>query len=199
MDESEGDRSQPVEGHAEAGRPDDRAVAPPAVAPWMSRWVRLAGGVIAAVLVAAGGFVALGPERGGGGTSLETAPPAFLSGNPGSTAAQEEACPAGATPKLGRLSRECAVELARTRLGDAGALISVRSGRYGDFLAAGWPQDVAWNRQVWAVEFVGPPICVQPPPGPGYSIAPCISYGRGALTVVLDFDTGEFIFSGAAY
>jgi len=63
----------------------------------------------------------------------------------------------------------------------------------------GWSQDADRNRIVWAVEFAAPPVCVQPPPGPGNSIAPCISYGPGVLTVVLDFATGEFIFCGSAY
>jgi hypothetical protein len=66
-------------------------------------------------------------------------------------------------------------------------------------MASGWPLDADRSRIVWAVEFVAPPVCVYPPPGPGNSIAPCISYGPGVFTVVLDFATGEFIFSGGAY
>ncbi|MGD0121113.1 MAG: hypothetical protein ABSC46_00960 [Candidatus Limnocylindrales bacterium] len=182
MDDREGERNEPGETPGEAGQLDTSADAPPVVGNWRPRRLPLAGALIVATLVAAGAFIAIGPVRIGVGP---------------------QSCPPAATPVPGGLPRECAIELARAYQTNAGALVSVRSGRYGDLKAVNWSQAVDPSRLVWVVEFVAPPICVWGPPTPPGSGSPapaaCFSYGPGISTVVMDLATGEFIFSGAAY
>jgi hypothetical protein len=176
MDEREGERDRPEEGPVSAGQVDPQADAPSVVVDWSSPRVRLTGAIVVATLIAAGAFIVLGPVRvGWGGT---------------------QGCPPAATPVPGGLSRECAIELARTYLNNAGALISVRSGRYGTLRAVDWSQAVDPNRLVWVIEFVAPPTCVW---GPSTPPTACFSYGPGIYTVVLDFATGESLFEKGAY
>jgi hypothetical protein len=178
MDDREGEHNEPEESPVEAGQPDARAGAPQAAVRRKPRRLRLVGALIVATLIAGCALIVLGPLGIGGGAP--------------------QACPPAATPVPGGILRDCAIQLARSYQGNAEALISVRSGRYGDLRDASWSQEIDANRLVWVVELVAPPICVYGPPTPPGSGSPrpaaCFSYGPGISTVVLDFSTGEWLF-----
>jgi hypothetical protein len=175
MGETEGERDQPANA-AEAAHAESNPGGPMGFISQRGRRVWVAAALVVASLVVAVVFVADTPVGSGpGGSRL---------------------CSLAATPGPAGISRECAIEIARSG-GNSGALISVKAGTYGDLVNRGGYVDP--NRLVWAVRLAAPAFCLWPPLPPPSGPYECQSFGPGSITLALDLMTGEILIGWGAY